>query len=269
MTNYGRGGYIFVAGDIANAQARLEANSAFMQQATRFDWLEKELLGKMPGLRVADDDWPYIYLESAAIPVLYFLLAALMLALIAYCHARFGIAREITSFSKSQWHFFFMGAAFLLLEVQNISKASVVLGSTWWVNAIIISAILLMILLSNLIAASFPRINLKAVFAALIGTCIALYFLDLSIFAGLTYPVRAAVVAVITTLPMLFSGIIFIRSFAAVDLKNAALGSNLFGAIVGGLAQSLTFATGVRFLLIVVALLYTAALLTRPSEADV
>ena len=35
---------------------------------------------------------------------------------------------------------FFMGAAFLLLEVQNISKASVVLGNTWVVSAVVSAA---------------------------------------------------------------------------------------------------------------------------------
>ena len=46
----------------------------------------------------------------------------------------------------------------MLLEVQNISKASVVLGNTWQVNAVIISGILIMILLANAFAAQFPRL---------------------------------------------------------------------------------------------------------------
>jgi len=45
----------------------------------------------------------------------------------------------------------FWARAFLLLEVQNISKAAVVLGNTWLVNAVVISGVLAMILLANLV----------------------------------------------------------------------------------------------------------------------
>ena len=56
----------------------------------------------------------------------------------------------VRAWAGSNWHFFFLGAAFLLLEVQNISKSSVVLGNTWQVNAVIVSGVLVMILLANL-----------------------------------------------------------------------------------------------------------------------
>lgn len=38
----------------------------------------------------------------------------------------------------------------------------------------------------------------------------------------------------------------------------------LFGALAGGLLQTLTFVVGIKALLLVVAALYVAALLTRP-----
>ena len=47
---------------------------------------------------------------------------------------------------------------------------------------------------------------------------------------------KAAVVGLLTSLPMFFSGIVFIRSFAAAERKDAALGANLMGALVGGRA---------------------------------
>ena len=79
------------------------------------------------------------------------LLAGLMLALFAYGRLRLR-SSVLRGWSRSHWHFFFLGAAFLLLEVQNISRAAVVLGNTWAVNAVIISAILIMILLANFTA---------------------------------------------------------------------------------------------------------------------
>ena len=72
-------------------------------------------------------------------------------------------------------------------------------------------------------------------YALLVLSCVGLYFLDLSRFAFLPYATKACVVGLLTSLPMLFSGIVFIRSFAAPDRKDAALGANLIGALVGGL----------------------------------
>jgi hypothetical protein len=173
--------------------------------------------------------------------------------------------RELTAgWDQTHWHFFFLGAAFLLLEVQNVSKASVVLGNTWLVNAVIISAVLGMVLLANLIVARFPGLPSWPVYAGLCGTCLALYFLDISRFAFLPYATKAAIVGCLTSLPMLFSGIIFIRSFIVVPHKDRALGANLIGALVGGLLQSITFVTGIRALLLIVVGLYAAAILTRP-----
>ncbi len=57
---------------------------------------------------------------------------------------------------------------------------------------------------------------------------------------------------------------VFIGSFARVMGKDKALGANPIGALIGALLQSLTFVTGIKALLLVVAGLYVLALLTRP-----
>ena len=152
-----------------------------------------------------------------------------------------------------------------MLEVQNISKASVALGNTWVVNAIIISGILCMILLANVIAARYPKLPYGLAAACLIGSCLGLYFVDLSVFSTLPYAAKAIVVGGLTTVPMLFSGILFIRAFAATQRKDVALGANLIGSLVGGLLQSITFVVGIKALLLIVAGLYLAAVMTRPK----
>jgi hypothetical protein len=132
---------------------------------------------------------------------------------------------------------------------------------------VIISGILAMILLANLIAARLPGLPLGPVYGCLAGSCVALYFVDISQFAFLPFAAKAAIVGTLTTLPMLFSGVIFIRSFAQVERKDAALGANLLGALVGGMLQSMTFVLGIKALLLIVAALYLAALLARPRAA--
>ena len=131
----------------------------------------------------------------------------------------------------------------------------------------IISGVLVMILLANAVAARLPRLPLFPVYALLVGSCLGLYLLDLSSLAFLPYPTKAAVVGLLTSLPMLFSGIVFIRSFAAAGHKGAALGANLMGSLVGGLLQTVTFVVGIKALLLIVAALYLAAVLSRPRAA--
>lgn len=151
----------------------------------------------------------------------------------------------------------------MLLEVQDISKASVVLGNTWQVNAVIVAAILCMVLLANLIVALRPEMSQVPIAVALIVTCLGLCFFDLSRLAFFPYPVKAVLVGTLTTLPILFSGIIFIGSFTKAERKDLALGANLIGALVGGLLQSVTFVTGIKALLLIVAGLYLLAMLMR------
>lgn len=260
----GWGGVLFVVGDQPSISTALASDQKLA------DWIarcQKENPIELTyQTAVCTDDWPYLYLQRARIPTLYFLLAALMGVLLYYGQRRLQIPRLLGDWTAPDWHFFFMGSAFLLLEVQNISKASVVLGNTWIVSAVIISAVLLMILLANCIVARFPKLPQTAVWISLIGSCLAIYLVDLSSFAFLYYPVKAAVVGALTTLPMLFAGMIFIESFGRVEHKNRALGANLLGSLIGGMLQSLTFLTGIKALLLVVAGLYLCAWLTRPQQ---
>jgi spermidine synthase len=262
---YGGGHTMFVcADDPAQPQRALAANPQLKRLVE--DWQQNCVwrLGEAEAPRAATDDWPYLYLEKPVVPTLYLLLAALLIGLFVVGRRAIGTQTDAGGWGRAGWHFLFLGAGFMLLEVQNISKAAVVLGNTWVVNAVIISGVMVMILLSNLIAARFPRLPLPPVYALLVGSCVGLYFLDLSTFAFLPYATKAAVVGLLTSLPMLFSGIVFIRSFAAAERKDTALGANLIGALVGGLLQSITFVTGIKALLLIVALFYVAAILSRP-----
>jgi hypothetical protein len=76
-------------------------------------------------------------------------------------------------------------------------------------------------------------------------------------------------------LPVFFAGIVFIRSFVAARFCGEALGSNLFGAMVGGLLEAFSFWFGIRWLLLIAAGLYLAswivlrANMSHPSLAKV
>jgi spermidine synthase len=265
-SSYGRGGVMFVAGDLANVAKQLKADQRINEYIQQ---LSLAYPISLPGTtKITTDDWPYIYLESPKIPLLFYLIIVVMLLIFWYSYKKWGGTGLISRWNRTNWHFFFLGAAFLLLEVQNISKASVVLGNTWEVNAIIISGILFMALLANWLAYQFPKIPVKFAYFGLIAICLGLYFVDLAQFAFLPYFYKAIIVGSLTSLPMLFSGFVFINSFRAVEEKNSALGANLFGSLIGALLQSITFVTGIKSLLLVVAILYFCSFLTLPKRMD-
>jgi len=265
-SSYGFGGVMFVTGDLGSVQKQLDQNpalSAYIQELQKTDPID------LPrSTKVITDDWPYLYLESAKIPALHYLLIGLMVAVFVRTNKKWESKLGMAYRNRSFWHFFFLGAAFLLLEVQNISKASVVLGNTWQVNAVIISSILTMALLANWIAAKFPKLPPTLVYFLLVGSCLSLYFIDLARFGFLPYPIKAILVGTLTSLPMLFSGIVFVRSFAVAQDKSNALGANLIGALAGALLQSITFVTGIKALLLIVAGFYLLSLLTVPIQSE-
>jgi spermidine synthase len=278
QTSYGWGGRMFLTGDQTAIRSQLEKspdlahliaawNSSPNGMTAASQPPQLQPIRHNPDVEVATDDWPYIYLESRGIPSLYFLLAGMLVALALAGLWRLDALHLAARWQKSQWHFFFLGAAFMLLEVQNISKACVVLGSTWWVNAVIIGAILTMVLAANFLVARFPSISTNWAYTALAASCLALYGLDIARFAFLPFLSKVFVVGLLTCLPMLFSGIVFIRSFAQVRDKDLALGANLFGSLTGGILQSVTFLTGTKALLLLVAGLYALAWLCRQSSA--
>src|SRR5258708_7421912 len=63
------------------------------------------------------DDWPYVYHRSHSIPRTYLTISLILLAM-----AIFLVRGTLKPGKASSWHFFFLGAGFLLLETQLISR---------------------------------------------------------------------------------------------------------------------------------------------------
>jgi spermidine synthase len=214
----------------------------------------------LPGTtRPTTDDWPYLYLESTKIPRLHVATLFVLLLIVGLSWGRtFGLK------AGANWHFFCLGAAFLLLEVLTVSRATLLFGMTWVVNAIVISAILIMILLSNLTAVRWPELSHRVVVVGLALTLSGVAWVPLDWFNGLAGATKLVAASVFLTAPVFFSGLVFIRSFAACADRARALGSNLIGALVGGLLESVSFVIGIRALVYVVGVFYLVALCLRP-----
>ena len=252
----GWGGVLYVCGDLSGVRARLEADPR-LAAVVRGGAL-------IPGepTRSSTDDWPYLYLPGPTVPTLHALLAGLLALL--FLASRRWLGAESGRWDRERIHFCALGAAFLLLEVVSITKASVALGSTWWVSAVVISGVLVMVLLANAWVATRPRASPHAAFTALLLACAGVWAFDLAWLTAFPFAARVALVGVITTGPLLFSGVVFARGFAGSAARPQALGANLLGALLGGVLQALSYQVGLRALLLLVGAFYLVAWLTAP-----
>lgn len=208
--------------------------------------------GKVP---ITTDDWPYLYQQGRWIPRTYYSVAALVFILGLVLYLQIGDARG----HPPSLFFFSMGAGFLLLETQVISRLALFFGTTWEVNGIVISALLIALLLANAVVERTARRIPK--FLVLGGLLVGLALAYWMPFQQLSWSpaMVGAFATVIFALPIFFAGILFATEFRTAASPGAALGANMLGAVVGGLLENLSLLFGMRALLLVAMLLYCTA----------
>jgi spermidine synthase len=201
------------------------------------------------------DDWPYIYHRDRSIPHAY-LIVSLILIIITI-----PLVRRTAEFSQiSTWRFFFLGAGFLLLETQMVSRLALYFGTTWIVTSLVITAILLMLVLANVFVAMQHRIHLRLYSILLVVSLVANYLFP---WEQLSFSVRTVGLLLIASysLPIFFAGVIFTETFRHCTQKSSAFGANIVGAVAGGLAQNISFILGMKALLLIAAFFYALAAL--------
>ena len=203
------------------------------------------------------DDWPYFYQHEPGLPLTVVLISGVLVLLCWFFLREAGVRT-----GSLRWHFFFLGAGFLLLEAQIVSKMALLFGTTWVVNSIVIAGLLLLIVASNILVDYLPRISVTHGYAGIFATLLLSYFIPLEKLFFSSVAAKMLAATLVLCLPVFFAGIVFIKSFAAERFSGQALGSNLFGALVGGLLESLSYWSGIRFLLVLVALFYLASLIS-------
>ncbi len=206
--------------------------------------------------RIITDDWPHLYLASKPVDLGYLLILAIVL-LLGFAAARQAL---FASLNWSMWQLFFLGAAFLLLELQSIARLALIYGSTWLTSSIVITCVLIMLLFANLIVLKWPEKlarGIDLVYIALFLSLFASYFLPvgeaLSLSSGF---VGQAFVTIVTVLPMFLAGLIFGTAFSQQSQSGRAMAFNLFGAVIGAIVEYLSNYLGVNSLVLVAAVLY-------------
>jgi MFS family permease len=211
----------------------------------------------LPEVAVTTDDWPYLYHQGHWIPGIFYLLSALVILLAAVFYFQIPEARtRIPSL-----FFFSMGAGFLLLETQVVSRLALYFGTTWQVNGIVIAAILSALLLANFVIEKIRRPWPRAwTLAGILAGIAGAYFVPFPRLPG-SAALVGTIAAIMFAIPVFFAGLLFAAEFRGAESPAAALGANMLGAVVGGLLENLSLIVGMKALLVVAAILYSLAAL--------
>jgi len=226
----------------------------------RFRLADLEASG--PDLPPATDDWPFLYMRDREIPSHYLWALALVLvvSVVAVRGVLWGTA---VAFS---WHFFFLGAGFMLLETKSIIQFALLWGSTWVVASLAILSVLVMAMAATWIVSRMEVTRPWLVGGILLALLAASYALPVGRLAFSSLGLESAVYALLMFSPILCAGLLFGSSLKRTPDIPAAYGANLLGAMVGGVAEYLSLVTGFQMLLIVVGGCYVAALAARPRS---
>lgn len=229
---------------------------ALAADPTLLEFVRKNVVQPVPSpVPPATDDWPYLYQQGRWIPRTYYSLGVLVILVAIALYWQIPEARR----QAPSLFFFSMGAGFLLLETQVISRLALFFGTTWRVNGIVISALLVALLLANILVQRMRRpLPRYCVLAALLAGLAIAYWAPLNRIPG--SPAFAGAVAIaVFAVPVFFASILFASEFRRAESPSAALGANMLGAVAGGLLENLSLLFGMRALLLVAIGLYCLA----------
>ncbi|MGQ0735525.1 MAG: spermidine synthase [Acidobacteriota bacterium] len=207
----------------------------------------------------AQDDWPFLYLRNRHVPRHY--LAALGLILLVSTASVAGVVRG--SEGAWSWHFFLLGAGFMMLETRSITQFALLWGSTWVVASLAIASVLVMALAANAVVARLEITRPWLVGGALLALLGVNYAVPVGTFTFDSRLVESGFYAVLMFSPILCAGLLFGSAIKHSTSVARDYGANLLGAMLGGVAEYLSLVTGFRALLVGIALCYIGALVVR------
>jgi SAM-dependent methyltransferase len=213
----------------------------------------------------ARDDWPFLYLRERSLPrhygvTLLLILAVSTLVVMATMRGESG---------RWSWQFFLLGAGFMLLESKSIIQFALLWGSTWVVASLAIASVLAMALVANYVVAT-TEIRRPWLVGVILLALLGLNFLvPIGRIAFESRIVESVFYAVLMFSPILCAGLLFGSAIKRSTSLARDYGTNLLGAMVGGVGEYLSLVTGFRVLLLLIAVCYVGALLARDRDAVV
>ena len=223
-----------------------------------------------PSIEPATDDWPFLYLRDRHLPQHYVVaLAVVLVVSVVTVLITLGVVGAPRPGARRwSWQFFLLGAGFMLLETKSIIQFALLWGSTWVVASLAIASVLTMALLANAIVARKTVSRPWLVAGVLVGLLALNYLIPIG---RVTFDSRVAeslFYAALVFSPILCAGLLFGSAIARSTALTRDYGTNLLGAMVGGVGEYLSLVTGFRALLFVIAFCYLGAVLARGREVS-
>jgi spermidine synthase len=220
------------------------------------------MLVRDKGVEPATDDWPFLYLHTRHVPSHY--LAALALVLVVSVVVVMLVLRGQPG--AWSWQFFLLGAGFMLLETKSIIQFALLWGSTWVVASLAIASVLSMALVANYVVTKVEVRRPWFVGLALVGLLALNYLIPVGAIGFESRAVESIFYAVLMFSPILCAGLLFGSAIKRSTSVSRDYGTNLLGAMVGGVGEYLSLVTGFRTLLLLIALCYVGAIAARRRE---
>ena len=206
------------------------------------------------------DDHPFPYLEGRSIPPFYLVsLALILLASAATVRVVTGGLRVLHPYAD----LFFMGAAFLLLETKSVVQFALLFGTTWFVNALVFTGVLLSVYLAIEVARRFTLPRPSLLYAVLFVSIALAWAIPPERLLELSIGPRFVAAVALAFAPIFVANLVFAQRFKETSKTTVAFGANLLGAMLGGVVEYAAIAVGYRALLLVVAAFYALAFVSE------
>lgn len=213
----------------------------------------------------ATDNWPFLYMAQPSLPGFYTVTLLLMLI---FAGVYIGRLAPKGALNAGGLPFFFMGAAFTLLETKSIVQFLLLFGSTWLVNSLVFFAVLLVVLIANLLVARYQIRRVNLLYSLLFLALVLNILLPLRLLLFENVILRYTLAVMLLFSPIFIANLIYSALFREVKQASRAFGANLLGTMLGGASEYLALYFGYHWLVVLVAVFYIAAfvLLLRAAK---
>ena len=202
------------------------------------------------------DDHPFPYIEGRSLPPFYLVsLALILLASTATVRVITGGLRVLRPYTD----LFFMGAAFLLLETKSVVQFALLFGTTWFVNALVFTGVLISVYLAIELARRFTLPRPALLYAGLFVSLAAAWAIPPEQLLALSLGPRFVAAVALSFAPIFIANLVFAQRFKETAMTTVAFGANLLGAMLGGVVEYAAIAIGYQALLVLVATFYALA----------
>jgi hypothetical protein len=211
----------------------------------------------------ASDDRPFLYFQGGMLPTIYLTaLAGILLVSLVAARVVGGPLRQMRPYAD----LFFMGAAFLLLETKSVTTFALLFGTTWAVNAMVFTGVLVAVLLAVETTRRLRTPPLPVVYAGIAVSLLVAWLVPASALLGMSLWPRLVAATALAFAPIYLANIAFAKRFATSGDSRSAFAANLLGAIVGGALEYTALLIGYHMLIVVVGVLYLLAFVLTPRR---